>query len=200
MFRLLATTILASCLTVLGGCAAKATVEKTVPPGTALEVELLDGLSSASNSQGDAVSARVAQDVAVGGKVVIPAGSTVTGTITEARGLKAIGGRALASEMTSIRIDDPVMFDAQLEITLRLGHEVVLPVRRRQDFDDERGWPLDPTCRKLRWVGHHQDVRFCHVVRSKNHVERREEDLGKFVSFEKLIEFAKQTLRHVLVR
>jgi hypothetical protein len=97
MNRLAATTILASCLIVLGGCGVKPTVEKTVPPGTALEVELLDGLSSASNTQGDAVSARVAQDVTVSGKVVIPAGSTVSGTITEARGLKAIGGRALLS-------------------------------------------------------------------------------------------------------
>jgi len=97
MNRLAVTTILASCLIVLGGCGVKPTVEKTVPPGTALEVELLDGLSSASNSQGDAVSARVAQDIAVGGKVVIPAGSTVSGRITEARGLKAIGGRALLS-------------------------------------------------------------------------------------------------------
>jgi hypothetical protein len=97
MNRLAATTILASCLIVLGGCGVKPTVQKTVPPGTALEVELLDGLSSASNTQGDAVSARVAQDVTVSGKVVIPAGSTVSGTITEARGLKAIGGRALLS-------------------------------------------------------------------------------------------------------
>src|SRR5262245_49412933 len=97
MLRPKTATILASCLMVLGGCSLKPTVEKTVPGGTSLQVELLDDLSSANNSQGDAVSARVAQDVTVGGKVVIPAGSTVSGTVTEARGLKAIGGRALLS-------------------------------------------------------------------------------------------------------
>src|SRR5262245_25307509 len=86
---------LASCLVFGIGCAAKALKDETVPSGTRLEVELLDGVSSAENTAGDAIMARVAQDVVVGGKVVIPAGTSVAGTVTEARGLKKIGGRAL---------------------------------------------------------------------------------------------------------
>ena len=92
--RMLATTV-ASCLLFTCGCAAKATKDERVPAGTALEVELLGTVSSAQNSVGDAVQARVARDIAVGGKVLIPAGSTVSGAVTQARGLKAIGGRAL---------------------------------------------------------------------------------------------------------
>lgn len=95
MFKHMLATALASCLIVTCGCAAKAMKEEQVPPGTKLEVELLDSVSSADSSVGDAVLARVASDVVVGGKVVITAGSTVSGSVTQARGLKAIGGRAL---------------------------------------------------------------------------------------------------------
>ncbi len=87
-------TALATILALSYGCAAHSTVEKTVPAGLVLNVELLDTVSSASNSPGDSVTARVNQDVVVDGKLVIPAGSTVSGTVTEARGLKAIGGKA----------------------------------------------------------------------------------------------------------
>jgi hypothetical protein len=69
--------------------------ETQVPSGTKLELELLDSVSSADSNVGDAVQARVASDVVVGGKVLITAGSPVSGTVTEARGLKKIGGRAL---------------------------------------------------------------------------------------------------------
>jgi hypothetical protein len=95
MFRYMIAITLASCLILASGCAAKAMKEAQVPSGTQLEVELLDPVSSANSSVGDAVTARVASDVVVAGKVLINAGSTVTGTVAEARGLKAIGGRAL---------------------------------------------------------------------------------------------------------
>jgi polygalacturonase len=94
MFKRAIAVCLASCLVLSIGCAAKALKDETVPSGTKLEVELLDGVSSADSSTGDAVNARVAQDIVVGGKVVIPAGTTVSGRVTEAHGLKAIGGRA----------------------------------------------------------------------------------------------------------
>jgi hypothetical protein len=66
----------------------------TVPAGTALEVALLDGLSSATASPGMPFEARVGSDVYSGGRLVIPAGARVSGTVTEAVGLRRIGGRA----------------------------------------------------------------------------------------------------------
>lgn len=77
------------------GCGMRPTVEKTLPSGTALQVEMLDTVSSASSDAGDAIAARVVEDVVVGETVVIPAGSTVSGQVVEARGLRKIGGRAL---------------------------------------------------------------------------------------------------------
>jgi hypothetical protein len=87
--------VVAGCLAAVAGCHTTATIEKTVPSGTSLVLELVNGVSSAGNTAGDAVSARVAQDIVVAGKVVIPQGSTVSGKVTQARGLKKIGGRAL---------------------------------------------------------------------------------------------------------
>jgi hypothetical protein len=70
-------------------------VEKTIPSGTTMNVELLDSVGSATSSPGDSVQGRVKQDVVLDGKVVIPAGSTVSGSVTAARGLKKIGGKAI---------------------------------------------------------------------------------------------------------
>jgi hypothetical protein len=82
-------------LTLAVACGQKPTIEKTLPTGTPLAVELLDTVSSASSSAGDAVAARVTEDVVVDHQVIIPAGATVNGQVVEARGLKKIGGRAL---------------------------------------------------------------------------------------------------------
>lgn len=87
--------ILAVFLAFSVACGTKPTVEKTVPSGTELHLEMLDTVSSAESSAGDSVAARVTQDVVVDQKVVIPAGSTVSGEVVQARGLKKIGGRAL---------------------------------------------------------------------------------------------------------
>jgi hypothetical protein len=67
---------------------------KTVPAGTAIEVAFLDGVSSKSSQAGDSFRARVAKDVLQDGIVVIPAGSVVVGSVTEAVSLKKIGGQA----------------------------------------------------------------------------------------------------------
>lgn len=66
----------------------------TVPAGTPVEIEFLDGVSSRVSSPGDRFAARVTHNVVVGGDVAIPAGSKVRGTVTEAVSLKKIGGRA----------------------------------------------------------------------------------------------------------
>jgi len=55
-----------------------------VPAGTVLTVRLQQALSSKTSNQGDPFNATLAEPVLVGGKTVIPAGSSVSGTVTEA--------------------------------------------------------------------------------------------------------------------
>lgn len=72
-------------------------IVKTVPSGTEFEVIFLDGLSSETAKAGDPFRARVAQDVRVDGIVVVPAGSLLSGRVTEAVPLRKIGGAAKLS-------------------------------------------------------------------------------------------------------
>lgn len=69
-------------------------VERTLPAGTVIEVELERGLSSEVNEVGDRFAARVIEPIDAGGVTVVPLGSAVTGRVTEAKKLKKIGGRA----------------------------------------------------------------------------------------------------------
>lgn len=66
----------------------------SVPAGTVMEVQLLEGLSSQTSEAGDIFRARVASDVATDGAVGIPAGSEVVGVVTEVVPLGKVGGRA----------------------------------------------------------------------------------------------------------
>lgn len=79
---------------------------RTVAAGTRLPVEFLDGVSSRSSQPGDSFRARVTGDIAADdGVVVIPAGSIVKGTVTEAVSLKKIGGTArLALEFDRLEL------------------------------------------------------------------------------------------------
>ncbi len=62
---------------------------------TRLEVEFLTTVSSASNHAGDSFLTRVTQDLhAAGGRLVVPAGTELTGVVTEAVPLKRVGGQA----------------------------------------------------------------------------------------------------------
>ncbi len=77
----------------------------TVAAGTRLPVEFLDGVSSRSSQPGDSFRARVTEDIAADGVVVIPAGSIVKGSVTEAASLKKIGGTArLALEFERLEL------------------------------------------------------------------------------------------------
>ncbi|HYN15070.1 MAG TPA: hypothetical protein VES66_04680 [Terriglobales bacterium] len=67
----------------------------TLPEGTVLTVRLNQTVSSKNNNAGDRFTATVEAPVEVGGKVVIPKGSTVTGTVTEAKALGKIKGAAI---------------------------------------------------------------------------------------------------------
>jgi serine/threonine protein kinase len=71
-------------------------VRVTLPEGTAVEVGLEAAISSATSQAGQAITARVLHPVLDGGRVVIPAGSTLHGQVSAVmpakRGLGAKGG------------------------------------------------------------------------------------------------------------
>lgn len=67
----------------------------TVPAGEHIIVRLGETLSSKRNNTGDNFSGTVAQPVSANGKVVIPEGSTVAGTVADAKPLGRFKGGAL---------------------------------------------------------------------------------------------------------
>jgi len=66
----------------------------TVPEGTPLPLVLETTVSSATSEEGDAVTAKLSDDVRVGEKVVVPAGSEVKGRVTAAVRSGKVKGRA----------------------------------------------------------------------------------------------------------
>jgi hypothetical protein len=66
----------------------------TIPAGTALTLSLTSAVASYTSRVEDAVSARLTQAVSVGGRDVLPAGSTVSGQVTSADASARVKGRA----------------------------------------------------------------------------------------------------------
>ncbi len=63
-----------------------------VPAGTSFSASLVTPLSTKTNRPGDRVEARLASDIVVDGKVAVPAGAIVSGSVTErVSGSKQIG-------------------------------------------------------------------------------------------------------------
>ena len=79
----LATTFLLS--------AALVAAQVTVPDGTKIRVRLDQTISSGTADQGQVVELSVAEPIKVDGQVVIPEGSRVTGTVTEAHEKRHMG-------------------------------------------------------------------------------------------------------------
>ena len=89
-----------------------------IPAGTSVPVTLLHQVDSEHNQVGETWTARVTRDVVVGGQVVIPGGSTVTGVVTamdegdpdgrgfitlDARSVETVGGtRSIAAAPVSV--------------------------------------------------------------------------------------------------
>lgn len=77
-----------------------------VPAGTALTVRLGSDLGSKLSQAGQTFNGTLAKDVIVGNEVVIPKGSTVTGTLTDAKALgKFKGGALLDLRLDSINLN-----------------------------------------------------------------------------------------------
>ncbi len=68
--------------------------EYTVPEGTPLALRLATSLNSGTASVGELVEATLAEPLAVGGAEVLPAGSTLTGTISAVEGSGKVKGLA----------------------------------------------------------------------------------------------------------
>jgi hypothetical protein len=79
----------------------------TVPEGAVFTVRLNETVSSKKNNSGDKFTATVVEPVEVDGKVAIPKGSTVTGTVTDAKALGKIkGGAVLRLLLDSVTVGD----------------------------------------------------------------------------------------------
>ena len=74
-----------------------APIPVTVPTGALMDVEFLQHLSSHDSQAGQEFSARVVDPVMLDGRVAIPAGSIISGTVTEAKPAKKVGGRSRLS-------------------------------------------------------------------------------------------------------
>jgi hypothetical protein len=77
-----------------------------VPAGTSLTVSLGSALGSRLSQAGQTFTGTIAKDVTVGNDVVIPKGSTVSGTVTDAKALgKFKGGALLNIRLDSINLN-----------------------------------------------------------------------------------------------
>jgi hypothetical protein len=89
-----------------------------VPAGTKLSAELVTPVSTKTNRKGDRIEARVVSDVVVDGKVAVPTGTILSGTVTErVSGSKEIGATpkiAIAFDTMSPDADHAVSMSASL--------------------------------------------------------------------------------------
>ena len=82
-------------------------VDLTVPAGAVVGLRIDRTISSDVAQVEDTVSARVTEDVLVGGQVAIPAGAVATGTVMEVARPRRLGGRT----RLTVRVDAVMMPD-----------------------------------------------------------------------------------------
>lgn len=76
-----------------------------IPAGKTVTVRMGSGLSSKTAQDGQTFTGTLANGIAVNGKVIVPAGSGVTGTVSEAKSAGRFKGEAiLAIRLTSVNI------------------------------------------------------------------------------------------------
>jgi hypothetical protein len=98
----------------------------TVPGGTTFPLVLETAMSSATSQSGDRVVARLAEDVRVGEKVVVPAGSEVRGRVTAAVPSGKVKTRArLAFDFETLVLDgkEHAIGASAIDITARDTHK-----------------------------------------------------------------------------
>ena len=121
--------LLATCMLVLAGCLAgesadapsdgsAASVSRTLDSGTRIDATLNQTISSNTADAGDAFTAEVVRDVTTaGGTSVIPAGSTIHGTITQVSPAgSTVEEGTLTLAITSVTVDQTMhQLDAAIE-------------------------------------------------------------------------------------
>jgi len=81
--------------------------EVTLPAGTTLRLELKSAVSSESSRVEDAVRAELRQAVALNGSTVLPAGTELSGVVTDAERSGRVKGRArVAYRFDSLRLEN----------------------------------------------------------------------------------------------
>lgn len=76
-----------------------------VPAGTTITVRLAQAVGSKISQAGQSFSGTAANAIVIGGRTAIPAGTTVTGTVVDAKALgRFAGGASLSLKLTSINL------------------------------------------------------------------------------------------------
>lgn len=84
-----------------------ATREVTIPAGTTLALVLKSGLASDTSAVEDRISAELVRPIRIGGFEVLPAGTQLTGAITEVDASGRLnGGAMIAFRFTSLHLGD----------------------------------------------------------------------------------------------
>ncbi len=77
-----------------------------VPSGTVITIRMGSAVGSKISSAGDVFNGTVAEDISEGGEVAIPAGSAVSGTVTDAKPLgRFAGGASIALTLHSVNVN-----------------------------------------------------------------------------------------------
>ena len=108
--------------------------------GTMFQVELLDRLSSDENERGDRFHAKVLSDVMQGGKVLIPAGSTIAGRISSVSSGHLAGHGSMRLSPDTLILPDSTRLSLHAEVSGIPG--------TGNRINDEGG--IDPGSRKER--------------------------------------------------
>ncbi len=91
----------------------------TIPSGTEIHMTLLETVGSSSSQAGDTFKGKTTDPIVVGDRVAIPAGSTISGQVTDVtpakKGLKDKGG---AVTLSFDKIETPAGFSAPMSASL----------------------------------------------------------------------------------
>lgn len=83
-------------------------VAKTVPAGTTIPIRLITEIDTKTAKANDPFTGTTAAEINIGGYVLIPSGSTVTGRIVDAKAAGHFSGSAeLAMKLLSVRLPSP---------------------------------------------------------------------------------------------
>ncbi len=96
----------------------------SLPAGTTLKVKLENDLATLSNKRGDSFSGRVTEAVVVGGKTIVPIGTTVEGRVTQASNPRRIQGKptiGIFPEALVMPSGERYMLNARL-VDTSIGH------------------------------------------------------------------------------